>query len=97
MMLNDNYSKISIDSDGIERRSMFDNFIICCSILTIILNIFVLIIASRYVKFNARLEQLFVVNMTVSDLMFGLMFIMTIAKYLFKLPLWYCRSIYVLL
>lgn len=95
-MMEKNYSNITMTGVSSE-TTLFDSFIIGCSMLSVILNIFVLLIAFRYVNFNLRLEQLFVVNMSISDLIFGLMFILTIAKYSFNLPSWYCRSIYMLL
>lgn len=95
-MAEENYSNISTGIGDVIETVMLDNFIVSCAPLTIILNAFVLLIALKYVNFKVRLEQLYVVNMTVSDLMFGLVF-MTTAKYSMNLPWWYCRPFYVLL
>lgn len=73
-----------------------ENFIFLCSPLTLALNAFVLLIVFRYIKYNVRFEQLYVINLTVSDFLFGLVF-MTTAKVHLNMPWWFCRPFYVII
>lgn len=71
-----------------------DCFIYSSTILAIIFNTSVIVLALRFVKFKIRLEQIFVLNMTIADLIFSLIFI-PIRLFLY-LPDWFAQIIVVL-
>lgn len=83
------------NSSQVFESLLLENFIVFCSPLTITLNSTVLLIAIKYVNFNVRLEQIFVVSMTISDFIFGTIF-MTTVKFHADIPSWLCRHYYAL-
>lgn len=77
-----------------ESKEILDNFVTSCSPFTIILNLFVLYLAFNYVNLNQHLEQLFVISMTVADLIFGLVYMSTF-KVNLNIPWFFCRPYYI--
>lgn len=91
-MMNENISCNYFEVD--EKRNTLDNFVTSCSLFTIILNSFVLYLAFVYINLNKNLEQLFVINMTVANLIFGLVYMSTV-KLNMDIPWFLCRPYYI--
>lgn len=72
-----------------------DLFTVCCGVSSVFLNILVLYIALRYVDFHVKLNQIYVVNMTASDLVYGLVFMST-KPWIGCFPGWLCACYYIL-
>lgn len=66
-----------------------------CAPCTILFNALVLYIAYKFIDLRTKLNQIFVVSMTVADLVYGMSFMAT-RPFLDYIPYWLCRPYYVM-
>ncbi|KFD49570.1 7 transmembrane receptor [Trichuris suis] len=83
-------------SSDMEFDVIIDLLTLACAPPTVMFNALVLYIALRYVNLQQRLNQRFVVSMTVSDLLYGIVYMST-RMYNQFIPRWLCGPYYMTL
>lgn len=73
-----------------------DLFTVFCGVPSVLMNALVLYIALRYVDFHVKLNQIYVVNMTVCDMLYGLVYMST-KLFVGIFPSWLCACYYIIL
>ncbi|CDW56436.1 beta 1 adrenergic receptor [Trichuris trichiura] len=87
---------ISLHLSDMEFDVIIDLLTLACAPPTVMFNALVLYIALRYVNLQQRLNQRFVVSMTVSDLLYGVVYMST-RMYNQLIPRWLCGPYYMTL
>lgn len=82
--------------DNVGHKALTDKIFLLCAPFNVIFNTLVLVIAFTFVNLKERLDQWFVINMTSSNLAFGLVYLI-ISPYSYNLPEWLCRPYYIII